>query len=77
MEEVHFHEHGHTKMRKNSIGRVSDWEDRDMEQYMKKFQSAQEKLVDDSGDDPFESPDITTIMSLFYQVRNVKGNNSF
>lgn len=68
MEEDHFHEYGLSGIRKNSIVRVPDWEDRDMEQYMKKFQSAQEKLVDDSGDDPFESADITTIMSLFYQV---------
>ena len=47
--------------------RPIDWEDLDMEQYLKKFQSAQEKLNDDSGEEGTDNDSIV-IMSLFYQV---------
>ena len=57
---------------KSFANRSSNWQDNDMEQFMKKFQNAQEKLVDDSGEeDQFENNDCTSIMSLFYQVWNV------
>lgn len=51
-----------------SVNRILNWEDSEMEQYMKKFQSAQEKLIDDSGEDAFEN-DSMTIMALFFQVQ--------
>jgi len=63
-----FHQRSLEEVDNVSVNRILNWEDSEMEHYMKKFQSAQEKLIDDSGEDAFEN-DSMTIMALFFQVQ--------